>query len=146
VSFDGDLLRTGLRTIHDKLSPDEASAIFDVARLAAAADKKTDIGEMAVLIEIARIVYEMADVTDLPIPSLGIDQSRLLAIGEQLVPTGPRELAFACAFLVMIQDQVLAAEEGQLAGRLSEALMITPTRANQLALAMDTLARSARRA
>jgi hypothetical protein len=145
VNLDSAQLRTGLRSIHAQLSPEEASAIFDVARLAASADGRTDIGEMAVLIEIARVVYEMAGVTDMPIPSLGIDQSRLLAIGDQLVPTGPRELAFACAFLVMIQDLVLDKAEGQLAGRLSEALVIAPERANQLALAMEALVRSARR-
>jgi hypothetical protein len=144
VPLDNAKLRTALRTIHAHLSPAEASAIVDVARLAAAADKKTNADEMLALLALTRIVYEMAGVTELPVPTTAIDPSRLLDIGVTLEPMGARELAFACAFIIMIQDLELTKEEGMLAGRLGEALVLEPGRANQLALQMEALVRSAK--
>ena len=61
MSFDAQL-RTALQAIHAKPSAAEARAIIDVARLAAAADHKTDLSEAVVLLAVSRIVCEMAGV------------------------------------------------------------------------------------
>lgn len=143
--FDNAQLRSGLRAIHAHLAPGEAVAIFDLARLAAAADRRTDISEMGILIGLASIVYEMAAMASMQVPRGAIDPNRLASLVAQLGSPGARELAFACAFLVMIHDRELTPEEASLAGRLSEALAIAPARANRLALDMESLARAAQR-
>jgi hypothetical protein len=144
VTFDAQL-RTSLQSIHAKPTPAEARAIIDVARLAAAADKKTDLSETVVLLALSKIVCDMAGVTEIPDPTAQIDPKRLMEIGESLVPNGARELAYASAFLVMIQDLELTTEESQLANGLADALVIQPDRAKQLASQMETLVRSARK-
>jgi hypothetical protein len=85
----------------------------------------------------------MAGLSEVP-PTTTIDAERLAQIGEQLVPTGARELAYACAFLVMIQDLELTTEESQMANGLAEALVIEAGRAKVLASSMEQLVRSAR--
>jgi hypothetical protein len=142
VTFDAQL-RSTLQAIHRKPSPTEASAIVDVARLAAAADKRTDLSETVMLLSLTRIVCELAGLSELPAPKV-VDARRLAEIGEQLVPTGARELAYSCAFLVMIQDLELTKEESQMASALGEALVIEPARAKELAGKMESLVRSAR--
>ena len=144
MTFDAQL-RTTLQSIHAKPTPAEARAIIDVARLAAAADKKTDLSETVVLLALSKIVCDMAGVTEIPDPTAPIDPKRLMEIGESLVPNGARELAYASAFLIMIQDLELTKEESQLANGLADALVIQPDRAKQLASQMETLVRSARK-
>jgi hypothetical protein len=144
VTFDAQL-RTALQAIHAKPTPKEASAIIDVARLAAAADKKTDLSEVVVLLSLSKIVCEMAGVTEMPNPSGTIDPKRLAEIGESLVQPAARELAYASAFLIMIQDLDLTKEESALAAGLADALVIEAARAKQLAAQMETLVRSARK-
>lgn len=143
MTFDAQL-RTALQSIHATPTATEARAIVDVARLAAAADNKTDLSETVVLLALTRIVCEMAGLSEVP-PTATIDAARLAQIGEQLVPMGARELAYACAFLVMIQDLELTKEESSMAGGLADALVIEAARATQLAGQMETLVRSARR-
>lgn len=142
MTFDAQL-RSTLQSIHAKPTPTEARAIVDVARLAAAADKRTDLSETVVLLALSRIVCEMAGLTQLP-ETTSIDGGRLAEIGEQLVPIGARELAYASAFLVMIQDLDLTKEESQLARGLGEALVIPPPRAAELSAQMEQLVRTAR--
>jgi tellurite resistance protein len=143
VQIDDATLRTTLESIHARPTPVETTAILDVARLAAAADGRSDVREAVVLLSLSRVLYHMAGMTDMPLPQGGIDPTRLLEIGEQLVPTGARELAFAAAFLVMMSDLQLTAEEHQLANKLGEALVLDPGRAHQLAVQMESLVRSA---
>ncbi len=114
-----------------------------MARLAAAADKRTDISETVVLLALTKIICEMAGLKGVPEATV-VDAGRLAEIGEQLVPSGARELAYACAFLVMVQDLDLTKEEHQMANALGEALVIDPARAKQLASTMETLVRTAR--
>ena len=142
MTFDAQL-RTTLQSIHAKPTTAEARAIVDVARLAAAADNKTDLSETVVLLALTRIVCEMAGLSEVPATDT-IDAERLAQIGEQLVPTGARELAYACAFLVMIQDLELTKEESSMANGLADALVLDAARAKQLAGQMETLVRSAR--
>jgi hypothetical protein len=142
VPIDDLRLYKTVTSIQDRLTADEAGAIIDVARLAAAADNKTNIDEMTVLLKLRRIMAELAG-GQIPHPSAAIDAHRLANIGEQLVATGARELAFASAFLVMIHDLELTREESDLARKLGDALVIDPARAAQLAAGMESLVRSA---
>jgi hypothetical protein len=142
VNFDARL-HTALSTIHARPTATEASAIVDVARLAAAADKRSDVGETSVLIGLSHMICEMAGIQDLDLTHK-IDSNRLLDIGEHLVPNGARELAFACAYIVVFQDLELTVEEKQLIDALPAALVIDPDRATQLASEMENLIRTSR--
>ena len=129
-----------LRAIHEAVSFDEAGAIMDVARLAAIADGKTTIDELAVIVMLRRIITELAG-GRIPHPSAAIDASRLDAIGNALTADGPRELAYACAMIVMMHDLQLTAEERDLANALAGALVIEPARAKTIAAQMEALVR-----
>ena len=142
MTFDTEL-RSTLLSIHAKPTPAEAAAIIDVARLAATADNKTDPLEMSVLLSLTRIVCELAGIAEVP-ATKPVDAERLAQIGETLVPQGARELAFAAAFLVMVQDLEVTAEEKKMADALGEALVLEGARAKQLADQMESLVRSAR--
>src|SRR3954471_4178901 len=113
MTFDAQL-SSSLQSIYAKPTPAEALAIVDVARLAAAADKKTDLSEQVVLLALTKIVCEMAGMTAMPDAPKAIDPKRLMEIGEQLVPQGARELAYASAFLIMVQDLEVTKEESQM--------------------------------
>jgi hypothetical protein len=142
VTFDAQL-KTKLQSLHHAPSAEEARAIVDVARLAAAADKRTDLGETVVLLSVTRIVCEMAGLSGVP-ATTPIDVKRLADIGELLSGMRARELAFACAFLVMISDLELTKEESALADGLGEALVLDAARTKQLAGEMEALVRAAR--
>jgi hypothetical protein len=131
-------LRATLRSIFSgALTSEEAKAILDIARRAAAADRKTDIAEMTMLLRIKDLVAQMADEVSLPVPG---HFERVEAAG---LSRGVRELAFACAYLVMDQDLVLAVEEGALASTLATELGIDHARREELTAMVDRLVRSA---
>lgn len=144
MTFDARL-RSALSAIHAKPTPNEARAVIDVARLAAAADKRSDVGETSLLIGITQLLCEMAG-TAMPDFNAQIDSSRLMSIGECLEPMGARELAYACAYLIVIQDLTLTDEEKQLIDALPAALVIDPDRARQLGSEMETMIRAAKTA
>jgi hypothetical protein len=131
-------LRATLRSIHaGALTADEAKTILDITRRAAAADHKTDIAEMTMLLRIKDLVAQMADEVSLPVsgqidPVIVSDLSR-----------GARELAFACAYLVMDQDLSLAAEEAALVGALATELGLDEGRKSELVGMIDRLVQSA---
>jgi tellurite resistance protein len=140
VPIDDFRLYTTLRSIQSTLSFDEAGAIIDIARLAAVADGKTTVDEMGVIVMLRRIITELAG-GRVPHPSVAIDASRLAAISNELVSTGPRELAFACALLVMMHDLELTAEERDLATELAHALVLEPARAKAIATEIESVVR-----
>jgi hypothetical protein len=141
VNIDDTRIRTTLQAIHPRLTLPEANAIIDVARLAAAADKASNVEETSMLLALTRVIAEMAGTSELTlVPS--VDMDRLLEIGNYLVEMGPREVAFACAFLVMVQDLDVTKEERQLADQLGDALVLAPARAKQLAAEMEALVRT----
>lgn len=142
MTFDAQL-RTTLQGIYAKPSANEARAIVDVARLAATADGKTDLSETVVLLALTKIVCEMAGLKEVP-NTTAVDAKRLAEIGETLSPQGARELAYASAFLIMVQDLDVTKEERAMADGLAEALVIEAGRAKQLAQSMEQLVRSAR--
>lgn len=142
MTFDARL-KTALSEIHARPTPDEARAIIDVARLAAAADKRSDIGETSLLVGLTHLLCELSG-SALPDMNAQIDASRLLDIGDALEPAGARELAYACAYLMVIQDLRLTPEEKQLIDALPGALVIDPERARELGGQMEALIRGAK--
>lgn len=141
MNIDPARIRTTLQAIHPRLTLPEANAIIDVARLAAAVDRESDVGETTMLYNLTRVIGEMAGTSELTLAPK-IDPDRLLEIGNYLVEIGPREVAFACAFLVMVQDLDVTKEERQLADQLGDALVLEPARAKQLAAEMEALVRT----
>lgn len=125
-------VRNALRSITDQVTADEASAIVDVARLAASADGITDPDELDSVVRLSRVVYEMAGVTEVPSPTISIDQARLLDIGNKLERMGPRELAFAGAILIAVEGGVSEREDAFI-DQLAEALVLENARARELA-------------
>lgn len=132
MPLDESKLRDTLRSIHDRLTTSDASAIVDVARIAAAADGKTDPDELAAISAISRILHGLAGSAQVPAPATTISPERLLEIGNQLEDTGKRELAYACAMAVMQVDLALSAEEGELGEKLAAALLLEVARASEL--------------
>jgi hypothetical protein len=130
-------LRATLRSIHaGSLTADEAKAILDITRRAAAADNKTDIAEMTMLLRIKDLLAQMADEVSLPV-SGHFDRLDVTGLSR-----GARELAFTCAYLVMEQDLVLAAEEGSLVDTLAGELRLEHARAHELMTMIDRLVQS----
>ena len=137
--IDNHDLRATLRAIHgDALTPGEAKAILDTMRRAAAADHKTDLAEMTMLLRLQDLAAQLADEVALPVtghPEI-VDAASLSA--------GARELAFACAYLVMDQDLELAAEERALADTLGAELGLEAARMAELIGMIDQLVRPVR--
>lgn len=137
--IDNHDLRATLRAIYSgELTAGEAKAVLDIARRAAAADKKTDIAEMTMLLRIKDLVTQMADEVALSVSGHvdPIDLSKLSA--------GACELAFACAYLVMGQDLAVVAEERAIAAALATELRIDDARAAELIAMIDQLVRTTR--
>ena len=139
MPLDDTRLREALTKIQAKLSHDEAGAVVDVARLAASADGKMNLVEMGTVARLSKIVYAMAGEGEHPVPTNAPDQQRLAEIGQLLEAVGPRELAFACACLIMHTDRKITPGEQDLARRLSEALLLSTPRAKELDSMMSAL-------
>ncbi len=58
------------------------------------------------LIGLTQLLCEMSG-TAMPDSTAQVDASRLSSIGDALEPMGARELAFACAALIVLQDGTL---------------------------------------
>jgi hypothetical protein len=131
-------LRATLRSVHPgALTADEAKAVLDITRRAAAADKKSDIAEMTMVLRIKDLLAQMADEVSLPV-SGNFDRVQARALSR-----GARELAFACAYLVMDQDRALAEEEHALAKTLAVELGLEDARREELIAMIDRLIQSA---
>jgi hypothetical protein len=130
-------LRATLRSVYSGvLSADEAKAILGVTRRAAAADEKTDIGEMTMLLRIKDLLAQMAGEADLPI-SGNVD-----AVQAGELSRGARELAFACAYLVMAHDLHVADQEKALTATLAAELRLDELRGHELIAMIDWLVRA----
>lgn len=127
-------LRATLRTIYKgEISPDEAKGILDVTRRAAAADQKSDIAEMTMLLRLKDLVAQMAGETDVVVTG------KTEPVYRTQWTRGPRELAYACAYLVMSQDRAYADAERKLAATLATELAIEDARADELRALIDQL-------
>jgi hypothetical protein len=143
VPLEDAKLRAALESIHARPTEAEAMAVVDVARLAASIDKKSNVAELTLVVGISRVLGEMAGIAEVPLSSAKIDEHRLFDISETLVPVGARELAYACAYLVMMGDLTITVEEQKLAAMLGDVLVIDPSRSGVLARQMEELARAA---
>jgi hypothetical protein len=132
-----DLRATLLRIHPGPLTSEEARAILDVTRRAAAADHKTDIAEMTMLLRLKDLVAQMADEVGLSVPG------RIEPVNAATLSSSARELAFACAYLVMNQDLALVEEERALTSTLASELRLGDSRTQQLIAMIDELIRSA---
>jgi hypothetical protein len=131
-------LRATLRSVFSgALTADEAKAILDITRRAAAADNRTDIAEMTMLLRLKDYVSQLADEVSLPVTGT-VDR----VIASDL-SRGARELAFACAYLVMDQDLSLVDEEKALASTLGAELGLDGARMTELIATIDSLVRLA---
>lgn len=144
MALDQGLLKTTLERIHARPTVDEAIAVFDVARLSASADGRSNAGETLLLVTLRQILGAMAGEEELPLSAARVDQRRLFELGELLVPASARELAFACGYLIMAQDHDITVEERKLATSLGAALVLDPERIDQLSAEMAALARTFR--
>jgi len=131
-------LRATLRSVHaGALTADEAKAILDITRRAAAADHKTDIAEMTMLLRIKDLLAQMADEVALPV------SGNFERVPASALSRGARELAFACAYLVMDQDLTLVGEERVLANKLAVELGLDSAHVQELITTIERLVRSA---
>jgi tellurite resistance protein len=132
MKLDEPRLKEALMALHGKLTRAEAAAIVDVARLAASVDGRMDLGEMATVAVVSKILYGMAGGGLAPVPNDVVGPQRLMEIGKLLEGTGARELAYATAVLVTHADQKITSEEAELARKLAEVLMLDGKRAAEL--------------
>jgi hypothetical protein len=133
VKLDDSTLREVLTTIHASwLAPADAEAIVDVARFAASVDARMDISELSAIARLARIVYTMSDQAAPPVPSAPVPEDWMQEVHKKLTAPSTRELAFAAAYLVVLADGTVGADEGAFGGTLSAALRIAPARAKEL--------------
>lgn len=145
MNIDESKLRDALRSIHsDPLTRAEAAAIVDVARFAASVDGRMDMGEMATVARISKILYAMCGEEEVPVPSTPMAAGWLNEIGRRLTSPGPRELAYASARVIILSDRKVTKEETELAKNLSETLRLGEARAQALDQIIDALARDAR--
>jgi hypothetical protein len=131
-------LRATMRSIFaGPLTADEAKGILDITRRAAAADHKTDVAEMTMLLRIKDLLAQMADEVSLPVTG------NVEAVITSALSRGARELAFACAYLVMDQDLAIADEERALSETLGAELGLDDARRRDLIAMISRLVRTA---
>jgi hypothetical protein len=140
VKLDDSKIRDAFKAIHnDTLTGDDAASIIDVARFAASVDGRMDMAEMATVARLSKILYSIAGAADAPVPSTPMAAGWLGQIRSKLTGPGPRELAYACARLVILVDRKVTKEEAELGSKLSEALGLAPTRVQELDGQVDGL-------
>ncbi len=140
VKLEDSQLREALNTIHPgALTHGEAAAIVDVARFAASVDGRMDMSEMATVARLSKIVYAMSGGNDAPVPATQMAAGWLDDIGKRLGTTGPRELAYACARLIVLVDRKVTKDESELGVKLTAALQLSATRAQELDRMIDAL-------
>jgi hypothetical protein len=132
VTLDVSKLRDALHSIHAKLTPAQATAIVDIARLAASADGRMDLNEMGTIAQLSKIVMTMAGAPDAAVPAQPVAAGRLTELGQQLQDAGARELAFASAVLVVHADRKLTEGERDFTAKLAAATLVEPARAHEL--------------
>ena len=142
MKLDDSKLRDAFNAIHSGgLQRDDAAAIVDVARYAASVDGRMDMGEMATVARLSKLVYAMSGEGDVPVPSTPMKAGALDQLGSKLSSGGARELAYAAARLVILVDRKVTKEETELVAKLTAALRVAPARAQELDRTIDELVR-----
>lgn len=133
MKLDDAKLRDALSTIHAGPLPSaDAATIIDVARFAASIDGRMDLKEMATVARLAKIIYTMSGQEAPSVPSTPATADWMQELGKKLTATSARELAFAAAYVTVLADGKVGADEGAFGGKLIGALRIAPARAKEL--------------
>lgn len=144
MKLDDSKIRDALASIHgDPVTPTDAAAIVEIARFAASVDGRMDMVEMATVARLSKIIYTLSGVAEAPVPSTPMAAGALVELGNKLSSAGARELAYACARLVILVDRKVTKEETELAAKLTAALRLGAARAQQLDGVIDALVRDA---
>jgi hypothetical protein len=126
-----------LKAVHpDKLSPEDAETIMEIAQLVVDADGREDPDEIAMFFAVGKAVYALAGVTDAPTPTFATDEeddARLTSLAAKLVTKASGELAYAVAYLLTVADVELAPAESALVESLRIALALDEERAAEIA-------------
>jgi hypothetical protein len=129
----------------ESLSKDEAEAIVSIARLAVDADRHEDEDELKLYDILSGHVCALAGISPDSIQSSeakkprGDDdrKARMLADADKLKTRGPRELAYAVAYLTAISDLDIQPVESKFLDSLLEALAIDDEREHEIAGAVN---------
>ena len=129
-----------LKPIHpDKLSPEDAETIMEIAQLVVDADGQEDQDEIQSFFAIGKTVYAMAGLAETPTPTFASDledDERITALAQELATPAAKELAYCVAYLLAVSDIALAPEEDAYVENLRVALGMTEDRADELAAQM----------
>jgi uncharacterized tellurite resistance protein B-like protein len=138
-----DQLRAAFGIIHIlPLEREDAEAIIELAQLVVDIDGDEGSDEIQLFFAVGKLLYELAEVTDAPVPTFAShddDEDRLFELATQLKSTEARELAFVVARVLAEADLEIVAAEETFIQRLRGLLSITKERAEEL----DTVLRSA---
>jgi uncharacterized tellurite resistance protein B-like protein len=138
-----DQLRAAFGIIHIlPLEREDAEAIIELAQLVVDIDGDEGSDEIQLFFAVGKLLYELAEVTDSPVPTFAShddDEDRLFELATQLKSTEARELAFVVARVLAEADLEIVAAEETFIQRLRGLLSITKERAEEL----DTVLRSA---
>jgi hypothetical protein len=138
-----DQLKAAFGVIHIlPLEREDAEAILELAQLVVDIDGNEDSDEIKLYFAIGKLVFELAEIPDAPIPTFASDQDdeeRLFELATQLRSTESRELAFVVARALAEANLEIVETEELFINRLRSLLSISKERADEL----DTLLRSA---
>jgi hypothetical protein len=138
-----DQLKAAFDVIHLlPLSREEADVIIELAQIAVDVDGSEGPDELELFFGIGKLLYQLADVHDAPVPTFASDaddDERLFDLATQLKSTPARELAFAVARTLAEADLEILPAEGTFLDQLRGLLSISPERADEI----DTVLRSA---
>lgn len=136
-------LRAAFGVIHIlPLDREDAEAIIELAQLVVDIDGGEGSDEIQLFFAVGKLLYEIAEVTDAPVPTFAShedDEDRLFELATQLKSTEARELAFVVARVLAEADLEIVAAEETFIQRLRSLLSISKQRAEEL----DIVLRSA---
>lgn len=136
-------LRAAFEVIHVlPLEREDAEAILELAQLVVDSDGGEGSDEIKLYFAVGKLLFQLADVADVPVPTFASDQDdeqRLFELATQLTSMEARELAFVVARVLAEADLEIVAAEETFLGRLRGLLSISKSRADEL----DTILRSA---
>ncbi len=135
-----DQLRAAFGVIHIlPLDRDDAEAIIELAQLVVDIDGGEGSDEIQLFFAVGKLLYEIAEVTDAPVPTFAShedDEDRLFELATQLKSTEARELAFVVARVLAEADLEIVAAEETFIQRLRSLLSISKERAEELDLVL----------
>ena len=129
-----------LRSVHpEKLSPEDAETIMEIAQLVVDADGQEDVDEIQSFFAIGKSIYALAGLAETPTPTFASDledDERIKGLAEELETLQSKELAYCVAYILAVSDIALAPEEDAYVEKLRVALGMSEDRADELAAQM----------